>query len=96
MAIVDLLQGAPHATTARKLSEILDISIRDVTRAIRAERLAGEPIASNEHGYFIARTSGELIQVYRRNQKMIKELFRVNRALKKAAEKLPGRDTRPP
>lgn len=55
-----LMHGADHAIPLRHLKEMTGFPGRDLRRQIEAARLAGVPICSGEHGYFLAENQREV------------------------------------
>lgn len=58
--------GEENAVTATDLADTLGIPMRKVTLRIRAERLAGVPIASSGRGFFLPRDRTEAAAIARR------------------------------
>ena len=85
--IVELLEkGEQNATPAKDLAKILNIEVRDVMHIIRGERLTGEPICSNNKGYYIAADNNDLEGTIKRLYKQGKETIRVAETMRKYHE----------
>lgn len=79
-----LLTGAENAITARELSQLLDLPIRQVTAAVERERREGRPICSSNSepcGYYIAADQRELAQFCRRQYQRGGEILKTHAAL---------------
>ena len=54
-------EGREHRITSRELERITDLKGSEIRREVNRLRTAGEPIASDANGYYIATTPEELI-----------------------------------
>lgn len=77
--------GADNATTAADLAAALNTTPRHITREIRAERLAGFPIASSSAGYYRPTSRAESAAVAKKLHERAAEIHRVAVALERAA-----------
>lgn len=86
--MVELLgTGEQNAQTAKRLAEQTNLSVRDITKMIRIERLAGNPICSNSKGYFLPDNDAEMRNTIRRLYKQGRETIKVADAMRLYQEK---------
>ena len=82
-------RGADQAVTAARLSDLLGMSRRDITRAIQRERLAGKRICASSSpirpGYYRTDDTGEIIRFCKRLECREGEIRKTRRALLQAA-----------
>lgn len=87
-----LAPGAENARTGREICELLGITKRDLTAAIKTERRAGRPICASTGtppGYYIARTQEEMQRYCDSLKHRAGEIHKTRRACIKAMAKLP-------
>lgn len=81
--MIELLsQGQKNARSSRELSNVTGLTVREVADAIRRERLAGKPICSCSHGYYLPDDITDLKSTIKRLYKKANETRRVADAMK--------------
>lgn len=85
--------GAENAVTAKQLCNLLNMNHRELTKAITAERRAGQPICAVVggfvKGYFLAANKREMELYYRSLSHRLKEIRATATACKKSIKELP-------
>ncbi len=87
-----LSEGRDNARPARYLCDLLNLSPRELSRAIERERRAGIPIcaASGKNpGYFLAANQEEMQLYCRSLWRRAGEILKTRRACEKTIESLP-------
>lgn len=79
-----LLTGAENAVPLRQLKQMTGIPGRELRRRIEAARIAGEPILSNDHGYFLAENQQEITRFVGSMQRRAKRIQAVAAAVERA------------
>lgn len=79
-----LMHGADHALPLRHLKEMTGLPGRDLLRQIEAARLAGAPILSDEHGYFMAGNQHEVARFVASMKRRAKRIQAVAAAVEEA------------
>lgn len=92
--IAELLkEGRENARTGRKLCELLNITIRELTAGIERERRQGQPICAStgsNPGYFLAANKEEMQHYCNSLHKRAGEIHKTRRACIKTIENLPA------
>ena len=86
-----LLEGKQNAQTAKYLCQQMNITPRELTRAIEAERRAGTPICATcgqNPGYYIAVNKQEMEDYCEGLKHRAIEIFRTRKACKQTIENL--------
>lgn len=88
-----LREGAHNAQTGRELCKLLQISARELTAAVEAERRAGNPICASTDpaapGYFLPADKEELKRYCSSLFRRAGEIHKTRRACLKALDTLP-------
>ena len=87
--LLDFLpEGKEHRITSRDLEEVTHLKGTDIRREVNRLRTAGEPIASDAQGYYIATTQEELTATIRNLQSRRNAMNRAIEGLMEAKYKL--------
>ena len=85
-------RGPGLAITKRELARGFGATPRQIELAVNALRAEGEPISSNDHGYFLAERPEDLDPTVEHLDSRIRKIAATKRAVERARERL----TRPP
>ena len=88
-----LHEGEENAITGKEICELLNITMRQMTKAMETERRAGHPICAatgKTPGYFLAATREEMERYGRALHHRAGEIYKTRRACLKAAMNLPA------
>ena len=80
-----LMHGAKNAVPLRYLKQLTGLPGRDIRRQIEAARIAGEPILSDDHGYFLAENQQEITRFIGSMRRRAKRIEAVAAAVEGAA-----------
>ena len=80
--------GKDHKITSRELEEITHLKGSDIRREVNRLRVAGEPIASDKEGYYIAINAEEITATIRNLQSRRNAMNRAIEGLMEAKYKL--------
>lgn len=86
-----LLEGKQNAQTAKYLCQQMNITPRELTRAIEAERRAGTPICATcgqNPGYYIAANKQEMEDYCKKLKNRAIQIFITRKACQQTIEKL--------
>lgn len=76
--------GAAQAVSSSELEAAFSMSGREIRTAVNALRSAGEPICSDENGYYYAASEQELKHSIRQLDSRIGQIERAKKGLEKA------------
>lgn len=80
-----LNHGQEAAVPLRYLRQLTGLPGRDIRRRIEAARIAGDPILSDEHGYFLAENQQEITRFAGSMRRRAKRIEAVAAAVEEAA-----------
>ena len=86
-----LLEGKQNAQTAKYLCQQMNLTLRELTKTIEAERRSGIPICASTgktSGYYIAATKQEMEEYCEDLKHRAIEIFKTRQACKKTIENL--------
>lgn len=87
-----LAKGRDNARTSKELCKVLNITPRELTRAVQQERRAGQPICAatgTKKGYYLAESKEEMQRFCTALLHRAGEIHKTRRACIKTIEHLP-------
>ena len=78
-----LKTGKGNALTAARIAKALNLPMKEISKRVKDERRAGQPICSCQNGYYLAANDDEIRDICGRLRHRAGEIFATRRALLK-------------